>query len=67
MKLYWFIMLVVVFINVLFLFFCVDKFAHAMLQGQFDVFSLIFSVSFVVVLGGTFIFLLKMAEKSLLI
>jgi hypothetical protein len=67
MKFYWLVLLLIVFVNVLFLLFCVDKFAHSMMEGGFDVYSMIFSASFLAVLGFAFLFMLQDAEKSLLI
>ena len=64
MKFYWYTLLVIVFINVMFAIFSVDKFIHSILQGIFDIYSLIFVASFIAVIAAAFMFMLKSIEKA---
>lgn len=67
MQIYWYFLLVIVFINILFTFLTMDNFARSMMQGNFDIYSLMFIVIFVVFLTIVFRYMLMLAEKSLLI
>ena len=64
MEFYWYIVLVIIFVNVLFALFSVDKFAHSVLAGQFDIYSIILVSFFIMMLGFVFMFMLGKAEKA---
>lgn len=64
MQFYWYILLVIVFFNVLFSLVSVDKFAHSIAQSNFDIYSIIFTSFFIMLLGFVFQYMLARAEKA---
>lgn len=64
MQFYWYVFLVIVFVNVLFSLFSVDKFAHAIVKGSFDIYSIIFVSFFMMLLAFIFQYILVKAEKA---
>lgn len=63
MEFYWYILLAVVFFNVLFSLVSVDVFAHSVANGGFDLFTLVLTSLFVMVLCFIFMYMLARADK----
>lgn len=64
MQFYWYILLLVVFINVLFALLSIDKFARSLLSENFDIYSITFTSFFIMFLGFVFMFMLSRTEKA---
>jgi hypothetical protein len=64
MQFYWYILLVIIFFNVLFSLVSVNKFAHSIAQGNFDIYSIMFTSFFIMLLGFIFQYMLVHAEKA---
>jgi hypothetical protein len=64
MQFYWYILLVIIFFNVVFSLVSVNKFAHSIAQGNFDIYSIMFTSFFIMLLGFIFQYMLVHAEKA---
>lgn len=65
MQFYWYILLAVVFFNVLFSLVSVTAYARSIVRGINDIYSLVFACLFILFLGFVFMYALEHADKSL--
>jgi hypothetical protein len=64
MEFYWYVLLVIVFVNVLFSLFSVKKFAQSIVKGSVDIYSIVFISFFMMLLAFIFQYMLVKAEKA---